>query len=198
MPLPTAASGQGLIGRYTIRWNETISATSIVLVDTLTKGFHYDLRSIAGGDSCAAGGTGASGTLRLELRPRPSGGVDSIEILIRPDSALVHGRVAVRPRLVLGYRERRDAVIEAGKPAVTFHTSPTSPREEDTDLVPSQSLPANQSHSASIGREIPGDACPGTRSGFRRDMGLSSLGLAYFMAVKGTCCWLEQEIGQQG
>jgi uncharacterized repeat protein (TIGR01451 family) len=131
----TAAGYNGLMGRYTIRWNEKVSAPSIALVDTLTRGFHYDLRSVVASDSCTTGGAGDSRTLCLYLRPMLNHSIDSVQVAIRADSALRQGSVALRPRLVLSYPKRRDAVIETGRMAETVQTSSTVSQEAGKGLV---------------------------------------------------------------
>jgi hypothetical protein len=104
-------------------------ATTITLVDTLTRGFHYDLRSVVASDSFTVTRSGDSRALCLQLVPRRGSNVDSVQVAMRPDSVGFEGGVAVRPRLHLSYPKRRDAIIKAKAKTIYLSVSPFPERQ---------------------------------------------------------------------
>jgi hypothetical protein len=83
----------------------------MVLVDTLPKGLAYDMQSLMLNGSAVPGLTGQSRALHLELPVRQVDSLDTVTVYIVRDTSFAKRVGVARPKLVLSYPERRDAVF---------------------------------------------------------------------------------------
>ena len=115
---PDRDSGQPRAS-FVIRCAAAPMPSAIALVDTLPLGLMYDLGSLRLNGSPLPGYTGHSRSLRVEFpsRPAPSprrdgeGYIDSVKVNIIRDSTFMKRVGVVRPKLIVSYPHRRDAVF---------------------------------------------------------------------------------------
>lgn len=108
---PSASSGT-LQVTFTVRRGPGPVPSAAVLVDTLPKGLSYEMGSLMLNGSTVAGVSGQARCLRVDL-PVGLRPVDSVKVEIVRDSSFSKRVGTMRPRLVLSYPHRRDAVFGA-------------------------------------------------------------------------------------
>jgi uncharacterized repeat protein (TIGR01451 family) len=85
--------------------------SAIVLADTLPKGLFYDMQSLTLNGNTIAGLSGQSRTLHMELPVGLADTLDTVKVNIVRDTAFAKRVGVMRPKLVLSYPLRRDAVF---------------------------------------------------------------------------------------
>lgn len=96
---------------YTIGLHDLGATAEISLVDTLPRGFHFDLKSISLNDSTITGEDDNHSRLRLRLGRRAPNSLDVVKVHIYADSMALGRRITHRARLILSYLKGRDAVF---------------------------------------------------------------------------------------
>jgi uncharacterized repeat protein (TIGR01451 family) len=107
---PSPATGQ-IQASFVIKCRTKPLPSMIALADTLPRGLSYDMQSLTLNGSPVAGLTGQTRMLYLELPIGQADSLDSVRVNIVRDTSFVKRVGVMRPKLVVSYPRRRDAVF---------------------------------------------------------------------------------------
>lgn len=139
--------GEEIEATYTIALYDPGKAAVISLLDTLPRGFHFDLKSIVLDDSTISGEGDNTAALQVKLGRRDPNSFHILKVRIHGDSTALGRQIAHRGRLIFSYPTGRDAVFEAKS---ISHALPVS--QESISRPATNAVGVSQSYKRSLNR----------------------------------------------